>query len=169
MIGWIAALYGLCGVLALLGFAIFRLAPRGLEALEHELSVLQWILLVVFSLFMLVAEGYRGFQKKFSPRTAARIRYLKDHPSAARVILAPVFCMGFFGANKKTRITAFALTGGIIILVLLVSLLAQPWRGIIDVGVVLGLSWGILSLLIYTAKALFTDRHDYSPEMPEGE
>jgi len=165
--GWIGAIWGLMGVLALLGCAIYRLTPRATEALNMELTTLHWIVLVIWVLFMLVAEGYRGFQKKFSPRTAARIRHLRDHPNALHVVLAPLFCMGYFHALRKTRIIAFALTFGIVLLVILVKFAPQPWRGIIDAGVVLGLSYGSISLLILTAKALFTANFPHSPEVPE--
>ena len=68
--------WGLGGVLFLLGFAVYRLGLRALEAwgTRSDWNWSHWTLLIVFALFMAVAEGYRGFQKKFSPRTAARIR-----------------------------------------------------------------------------------------------
>ncbi len=165
--GFIGALWGFSGVVALLGFAIYRLTPRALEALEYSLSTGQWIFLIVFTLFMLVAEGYRGFQKKFSPRTAARVKYLHDHPGFLHVVLAPFFCMGYFFAKKKTQITAICLTLGIVLLVILVGQLSQPWRGLIDFGVVLGLTYGIASFAIFTAKALFGKNYPHSPEVPD--
>ena len=130
-----------------------------------DLSVIQWVVLIVFAVFMIYAEGVKGFQKKFSPRTAARIRLLRSEPTLIRVILAPLFAMGFFQANKKTRIVVFSILIMVIILISLVSLLAQPWRGIIDCGVVLGLSWGLISFWIFTFKALTSEKFDYSPEM----
>lgn len=163
----IGTFWGLIGVSVLLGSAIYRLAPRAKEALDMGLSSLQWIVLIVFALFMMMAEGYRGFQKKFSPRTAARVRYLRDHPSLLRGLLAPFFCMGYFHATKKTQITAIVLTLGIIMLIILVSFCPQPWRGIIDFGVVLGLSWGLISFLIFCAKALTQENFSHSPETPK--
>ena len=162
----IGTLWGLIGVSALLGSAIYRLIPRAQEAIEMGLSIFQWIALIVFALFMMMAEGYRGFQKKFSPRTAARVRYLRDHPNLLRGLLAPFFCMGYFHATKKTQITAIVLTLGIILLITLVSFCPQPWRGIIDFGVVLGLSWGLISFLIFTLKALTQKSFAHSPETP---
>ena len=164
----LAALWGLAGVFLLLGYAVWRLGHRAMEALTMEsgLSVLQWIVLVVFAVFMLVAEGYRGFQQRFSPRTAARARWLRDQGKPVHAVLAPFFCMGYFHARRRTRITAICLTVGIILLVLLVSQLDQPWRGIIDFGVVLGLTWGIISLLIYSWQALTRAEFGHSPETP---
>lgn len=164
--GKLGAIWGFAGVVALLGFAIYRLAPRAWEALGMELSLVQWIFLVVFALFMLVAEGYRGFQKKFSPRTAARVKHLHDHPRALHVALAPAFCMGYFHAKKKTQITAICLTLGIVLLVVLVRFLPQPWRGLVDFGVVLGLSYGIASFAAFTAKAFGSAGFSHSPEVP---
>lgn len=153
---------------ALLLRAIFGLSPRAVDAIESGLTNWQWVVLIVFALFMLMAEGYRGFQKKFSPRTAARVKYLRDHPTPLRVLLAPIFCMGFFHANRKTRLTAFILTLGIIILVLTVTYLClDPWRGIIDFGVVLGLTWGLISFWIFTYQALTNKDYPHSPQTPD--
>lgn len=163
--GRVGALWGFLGVALLLGFAIWRLAPLAWTALTSSLSVLQWIALVVWVLFMLVAEGYRGFQKAFSPRVAARCRHLSDHPTALRVATAPIFAMAFYAASRRRRIAAFALTTGIILLVLLVHRLEQPWRGIIDAGVVLGLAWGLVSLVVFWIQAMTQDTFFASPEV----
>jgi len=165
--GVLGAIWGSAGVIALLLSAILRLAPRAQEALLSELSAIQWVIVGVWGAFMLIAEGYQGFQKKFSPRTAARVRYLRENPTLLRVLFAPVFCMGYFFATKKTKIVACSLTIGIALLIVLVKFLDQPWRGIVDFGVVLGLSYGLISFLLYTAKALFAPSFEVSPEVPE--
>lgn len=162
----IGVIWAIIGVSALLVRAIMPLSSRALESLRMELSAFQWTVLIGFALFMMLAEGYRGFQKKFSPRTAARIRFLNENPTGLRVALAPFFAMGFFDANRKTRLTAWILSVGIICLVLLVSLCSQPWRGIIDCGVVLGLSWGLISFWIFTFNALTNKDYPHSPQMP---
>jgi len=162
-----APLWGLTGILFLLGFAIYRLTPRALEALDSGLGIWQWIILIVWTIFMGIGEGYRGFQKKFSPRAAARVRYLHDHPTPFRTLFAPFFCMGYFHATKRVRITSISLTLGIVLLVLLVSQAPQPWRGIIDFGVVFGLTWGIISFLAYVAQAFTRENFSHSPHVPE--
>jgi len=163
--GWVGALWGGLGVSLLLGFAIWRLAPLAWTAVHMDLSVFQWIALVIWVLFMVMAEGYRGFQKAFSPRVAARCRYLRDHPTVLRVLTAPIFAMAFYAAPRRRRIAAFALTTGVILLVLLVHQLEQPWRGIIDAGVVLGLAWGLVSLAIFWVQAMTQDEFSASPEV----
>ena len=132
----IAPLWGLAGVFLLLGFAVYRLTPRAVEAIGMGLGTWEWLALTVWTLFMAIAEGYRGFQKRFSPRVAARARYLRDQPARLRTILAPVFCMGYFHANRRTQITSISLTAAMIAAIILISFCSQPWRGIIDFGVV---------------------------------
>ncbi len=116
---------------------------------------------------MAYAEGYRAFQQAFSPRVAARARYLRDHPNLMHSLLAPLFCMAYFHAQRRRQITSISVTAGIIILVILVRFLEQPWRGIIDGGVVVGLAWGLVSLVVFAYRALTAGTFPYSPEVPE--
>ena len=168
-VGHLGAIWGAVGVLGLLVFAIFRLAPLAHAAYEMGLTGQQWGLTVLFCLFMAYSEGYRGFHLRYSPRTAARVRYLRDHPDVIRSLLAPLFTMGFFHATRRAKLTAWLLAVGIVILVLLVHRLDQPWRGIIDAGVVLGLSWGLVSLAWCIGRALAVSSIDFSPEVPKVE
>ncbi len=165
--GTLGAIWGIAGVTLLLGSAVYRLAPLAVNAFLYEFYWYHWLSLALIVLFMAYAEGYRGFQQRFSPRVAARARYLKEHPRVLHVVLAPFFCMGYFHATRRRKITSVSLTVGIVILVLLVRLLPQPWRGIIDAGVVLGLIWGLVSLLIFCAAAFISKEFNYSPEVPE--
>jgi cytochrome bd-type quinol oxidase subunit 1 len=159
--------WGTIGVLGLLLFAVYRLAPRAMEAYDGGLTVGQWALAAAICVFMAYAEGYRGFQLKFSPRTAARIRYLRDNPDPVRALFAPLFAIGYFHATRGTRIRAYALSLGIVALVLLVHRLDQPWRGLIDAGVVVGLAWGIVSIVGWVARALTQATFAASPEVPD--
>ena len=162
----IAPLWGLAGVFFLLGFAVYRLTPRAVEAIGMGLGTWEWLALTVWTLFMAITEGYRGFQKRFSPRVAARARYLRDQPAPVRAILAPIFCMGYIHANRRTQITSISLTAAIIAAIILISFCSQPWRGIIDFGVVVGLAWGMISLAVFAWKALGDTDFKYSPETP---
>jgi hypothetical protein len=166
IIGILGAVWGLLGVLLLLTSATYRLAPLAIEAFSYELSLLHWVSLVVVVFGMAYAEGYRGFQQGFSPRVAARAKYLKEHPRPLHVVLAPFFCMGYFHATRRRQITSISLTLGIIILVLLVRLIDQPWRGIIDAGVVVGLAWGIITVAVFGLLAFLSESYDSSPEVP---
>jgi len=165
-VGIFAALWGFIGVFLLLSSAIVRLAPMALEIPFAQIGAFHWIVLVLWIGVMAYSEGYKGFQKNFSPRVAARIRYLRHNPTWPRLILAPIFCMGFFYTTRKRKIVAFSLTAGIILLIILVHYIPQPWRGIIDAGVVVGLTWGLSSMTLYTIQAMIRDHFHHSPETP---
>ena len=166
MLGSLAAIWGFSGILLLFGSAIYRLGLISLQMFSQSLSGYHWVALVCSLGFMGFAEGYRGFQCGFSPRVAARIHYLSRHVTPVRLLLAPLFCMGFFHVRRRRQIVTICLTLGIVVLVQLVHQLAQPWRGIVDAGVVLGLCWGMVSLILFTLKAFFGNGFRHSPETP---
>jgi len=166
LVGAFGAAWGVGGVGLLLGGAVYRLAPMAVVALSDPLGALQWAFLVVWVVFMAVTEGYFGFQRSFSPRVAARARYLAEHPDVLRSFLAPLFCMGYFHATRRLQVKSVLLTVGIVVLVLTVRLVPQPWRGIVDLGVVLGLAWGLVAIGVFTVRAFATDGFDHPPETP---
>jgi hypothetical protein len=167
MAGTIGAIWGIGGVLLLLCSAVWRLTPLAVAAFSVRFSWYHWLAWVLSVLLMAHAEGYRGFQMHFSPRVAARARYLSEHAKPLHVIFAPLFCMGYFHATRRRQIVSISLTAGIIILILIVHHLPQPWRGIIDAGVVTGLAWGIATLIWYIGRAFAGKGFDCSPEVPE--
>ncbi|MBV0933956.1 hypothetical protein [Marinobacterium weihaiense] len=167
MLGVIAALWGFLGICLLFASAIYRLGDMALQMPVGSFEWHHWLALGACLAFMGFAEGYRGFQQNFSPRVAARIRYLRGNVTPLRALLAPVFCMGFFHAQRRRQVVTICLTLGIVGLVMLVRLLEQPWRGIIDAGVVLGLTWGIVSLALFTLQALTRAEFKHSPETPD--
>lgn len=143
--------WGILGVVGILLFAVFRLSAKVLEMTEHSLSLVQWVLMILFVLYMAYAEGYKGFHLNFAPRVVARANYFRQAqnplPGILPVILAPLFCMGYFHATRKRMITSFLVTAAIVMLVVLVGMAPQPWRGIVDAGVITGLSLGIASVV----------------------
>jgi cell shape-determining protein MreD len=161
------AVWGIFGVALLLGSAIFRLAPFAVEALSFRLLWSHWIFLLIILLFMAYAEGYRAFQNGFSPRVAARARHILTRGRPVDAFLAPLFCMAYFHAPQRRRIVSISVTAGIVVLVLLVRLLPQPWRGLVDAGVIVGLAWGLVSLAVFGVQALTRDTFGYSPELPD--
>ncbi len=138
-----------------------------MEIFAEPLNAYHWVALVFMVAFMGYSEGYRGFQLNFAPRFAARLLYLMRNPKPLHVLLAPLFCMGFFYSTRLRIISSMVLTVAIIILIIAVQYLQQPWRGILDFGVVVGLSWGILSVLYFSAAALLSDQFNHSAELPE--
>ena len=169
MMARFGAFWGLGGVLLLLASAVYRLTPRAIESFsaKYEWSWLHWAAFVLFTFFMAYAEGYRAFQQGFSPRVAARARYLRDHQNTLHTVLAPLFCMAYFHAPRRRRIVSISVTSGIIVLIILVSRLPQPWRGIVDGSVVVGLAWGLVSLSVFGYQAFTQEHFPYSPEVPE--
>ena len=163
----ISAWWGMLGVAGLLLFAIWRLAPYAVEAVSMELSLVQWVVLIGNVVFMAWSEGYKGFQLAFSPRVAARVLYLQRHEVTwFTCLVAPVFCVGYFSSTRRTMLVAWIGTIGIISLVLVVNQFPQPWRGIVDAGVVVGLTWGLVTFIASLYKTLTKVRYYRSPEVP---
>ncbi len=154
--GYLATVWAIIGLIFLLGFASWRLSAYTIESFSMQWSWMHWLVFVGFTLFMLHSEGYSGFQKKFSPRFAARCKYLAHNASLLQLFLAPLFCMAYFHAPKKRVMTTFGLTIMIIIFIFSFQLIPQPWKGLLDFGVVMGLVWGLGSTLYFCFKA-FTD------------
>jgi hypothetical protein len=167
MIGILGALWGLVGFSTLLAYTIFRLTPVAVDTFSYDLHWYHWVVLVINTLFMAYFEGYRGFQKGFSPRVAARAKHIRNHPNIFHALLGPLYCASYIHTSKRRKIATYSLTIGIIILIILVRQLDQPWRGIVDAGVVVGLTWGLVSLLIFSVLAFTSKDFDYSPELPE--
>lgn len=162
------ALWGMGGVVFIIGSAVWRLTPLAIEPMvDGSMTVWHWALMLVWVAFNAYAEGYRGFQKRFSPRTAARALYLGDHPTPLRVALAPLFCMGFFGATRRVLIAAWVVLIMVVGLVTIVRALDQPWRGIVDAGVVVGLGWGLVTLIGFFITGMTGGILPTDPEVPE--
>ena len=166
MLGRFGAAWGISGVCLLLMYAVYRLSGIAMNAFEVEFQWYHWLVLISNTLFMAYSEGYKGFQLAFSPRVAARARHLLHHPRLLHVFLAPLFCMGYFHTTRKRLIAAYVLFFGILVLILIFQQLSQPWRGILDVGVVVGLSWGLISLVWFSIQAMAAKSFKYSPEIP---
>ncbi len=141
--------WGIGGVLLLLMFAIYRLAPMAIALNQVTLSTLHWASLIFSVFYMAYAEGYKGFHKGFAPRVISRAYYLKANPRPGHVLFAPLFCMGYFHATRKRQLLSYGLTVMIICFVLIARQLPQPWRGILDAGVVVGLSIGVASIAYF--------------------
>ncbi len=110
--GMFAAVWGVGGAITLLGLAVVRMFSHCIEATHYPLNTVHWVALVAWTFFMAYSEGYRGFQRGYSPRVAARALYLRDHSTLLRLALAPLFCMGFFHAPLRRRITVIVLVIG---------------------------------------------------------
>lgn len=154
ILGRIALVWGTAGFLAVLAYAVARLGPLALDSFRYDWSPLQTL---VFSLnvgFMAWVEGYKGFQRSYAPRLAARAVCLSRGATPLQAALAPLVCMGFLYAPRRRWISAWLLTAGIVAIVLVYRQLPQPWRGILDAGVVVGLAWGFVATVLAVRRGL---------------
>jgi len=162
-----AFVWGTLGFFALLFEALYRLGPIAWEAMSSPmLAWWHWGSLVLWVAIMAYSEGYRGFQKRFSPRFAARAMLLADSPTLARGLLAPLFCMGLFHATRRVLIVSWGIVVGVVLLIILIRQLDQPWRGIVDAGVVVGLAWGLAASVAWVIQAVRRRPLPSGPDTP---
>lgn len=158
--------WAVLGIVGLLLQAIVRLLPRALEpVLDGSLDAIGVVAYLAAIIVFAYSEGYRGFQRSFSPRVVVRALALARR-GGWLVVIAPLMAMGLVHGTRRRLISSWTLLVGIVGLILLVSLLEQPWRGAVDAGVVVGLSWGIVATLIFTIRALRGDVPDVDPALP---
>jgi hypothetical protein len=169
--------WGVLGVLALLAQAIYRLTPIALEPLQKgQLNTAQAGLYFGWVLVNGYAEGYRGFQRGFAPRVVARAFHLAGHRApgapadptgALHVALAPAFCMSLFHASRRGLVVAWTVLLAIVVVVTVVRQVPQPWRGIVDAGVVVGLLWGAAAIVVFFVRALAGEVPLVKTNLPE--
>ncbi len=151
----------------LLVFAVYRLTPMAMALENIPLDLMHWAALIFSVLYMAYAEGYKGFHLGFAPRVVSRANYLRQHPRISHILFAPIFCMGYIYATRKRKIVSYGLSAMIVCFVLITRLLPQPWRGIVDAGVVTGLAIGIASILYFLVLVtLKPERLVVSAEVP---
>jgi hypothetical protein len=161
--------WGISGVLLILILAIYRLTPMAIALKDIPLGILHWLSLIFSVFYMAYAEGYKGFHLSFAPRVVIRADYLSKNPKFAHTLLAPLFCMGYIHATRKRQFLSYGLTLMIIGFVIIVKSLPQPWRGILDAGVVVGLTIGCFSILYFIyIKIKYPEKIFVSSDVPEG-
>jgi len=144
--------WAILGVLILLGQGLVKLVPVAGQAVFGPLSLGERITLWLFVILNFYLEGYRGFQLRFVPRVVSRALYLARSPAPApwTLLLAPLFAMGYFHAKRRARLSAWLVSGLVVLAIVAVRHLPHPWRGIVDAGVVAGLGYGTL-IFVYQA------------------
>ena len=157
--------WGLAGIVAILFSAVSRLYPKVEAAMNWDLTPMHWGFAVWWTVFMLYSEVYRGFYLRFSPCAVARAWHLGRHPRALHVVLAPLFCMGFFHGSRRRLVKSWVLSCLIVCFVLIAHSIPQPWRGLVDLGVVLGLIGGAGTVLWEAVRALRLGPQG-DPELP---
>ncbi|MEN0061656.1 MAG: hypothetical protein AAGA48_05865 [Myxococcota bacterium] len=163
---WTIWAWGVGGVVLILSQAVFRLAPRALSLFDMELAAWHVALAVGWVIFMAYTESYRGFHLQFNPRVVVRAAGIAKDPAPWRIALAPLVAMGLLYGTPRRLLVSRLLVAGIVVLVLLVRLLPEPWRALVDLGVVIGLALGVLSLLGFAVQAVLGRLPNVDPEFP---
>ncbi len=159
---------GIVWVTWLLGNAILRLTPLALEPwFDGSLTLPLQLLWIGWFVVNGYFEGYRGFQQRFSPRVVSRAAYLGEHPTPLRVLLALPFCLSLFHARRAQLIFRWTFITVLYTVIYLVKFVPQPWRGILDGGVVVGLAWGLLSVWYFFARYLLDLGTPEPTDLPE--
>lgn len=163
---WLVVAWGIGGVVIVLVQAIVRLFPAAVGLLDEDLEPHHLVATAVWVAFMLYTESWRGFHQRFAPRVVVRALGIADDRRPWIVLLAPIVTMGLLYATPRRLVATHLLVAGIVGLVIGVGLLPPPWRAIVDLGVVLGLAGGTLSLLVHTARALRGNPPAISADFP---
>jgi hypothetical protein len=166
MLGRIGFIWGGIGVICLLMFSALRLSNIALEFLLYPAQLWHWAVLLVWVVFMAYSEGYKGFQQAFSPRVASRLLWLKQNPKGWLVVFAPLYAMGFIYASKKRALVSYTIIIMILVFVTIAVNLPQPWRPILDAGVVVGLLWGAIATAWHLVLAMRSGTSLINPELP---
>ncbi|MEL7312002.1 MAG: hypothetical protein AAFN07_10855 [Pseudomonadota bacterium] len=154
MLGNVAVAWGTLAFVGLLTYGVANMVPLILESLEYPWSAGHYALFLANLIVMAWYEGYKGFQRGFSPRFAARAVALRSHASPINTVAAPLVLMGFMNAPFRRVMATIILTTGIVAIVMVYRLLPQPWRGILDSGVVVGLGWGAIATISAVVSAI---------------
>ncbi len=156
----VGAVWGVSGIVCLLGWAMYRLYPHVEMAVVGGLTPAQWALLLLWIVFMVISEGRDGFQRRLAPRIATRSAHIYQRGDWLEVILAPLYCFGYFRAPKKQLIVSYGAVVVIICVVVIVHQFSQPWRGIVDSGVIVGLLYGIGAIMLHVYGKIITHNKD---------
>mmetsp|Transcript_11198 Transcript_11198/g.30985 ORF Transcript_11198/g.30985 Transcript_11198/m.30985 type:complete len:187 (-) Transcript_11198:157-717(-) len=150
----VGSVWAVLGVVAMLANAIRRLVPVALFPFSQGMGVKGWTVYSATCVFFAYAEGYKGFQLKFSPFVVRRAFLLVEGAPLAHQVLAPAYAMGLFHATRKRKVMSYSLLLGVAFIVMSVKRLSYPLRSIVDAGVVVGLSWGMTATVLLYLKAL---------------
>tara|TARA_B100000780_G_C21077863_1_gene433969 strand:- start:209 stop:730 length:522 start_codon:yes stop_codon:yes gene_type:complete len=167
MLGRIGFIWGSLGVIGLLMASVVRLSTIALEFLLYPVHTWHWLALLVWVVFMAYSEGYKGFQKAFAPRVAARLIWLRQNPNYWLVALAPIYAMGFIYASTKRTLVSYGILVIVLVFITIAMNLPQPWRPILDAGVVVGLLWGATATAWHILLATLKGTSSVNPDLPK--
>lgn len=151
--GHLAALWAVVGTAVLLGASSIQLGLRGAATIVAGLNGVEWLGLIVLTVAFVYGEGIRAIQRRYLPHVFRRIERLRSaHP--IHHVLAPLYAMSLVGFPLRELIAAWAGVAGIVLAVVLVAMLPQPWRGIVDFAVASALGWATIAFVMSAPRAL---------------
>jgi len=147
---WTSA-WGALGLAAILFEAAARLGAHAMRAIGAGLTIAQWSVLAGGAVVMTYIEGYRVFHRREARGVVVRARWSARRLRGARAWAAPLYALGLMGRHRaRARRVAAAIVAAIVV----VRALPDPWRGIVDAGIVPALAWGGLAIVARYARTL---------------
>lgn len=173
--------WGVLGVACYLSYGVKKVVPIVRQGIGAITTPWQWGLFAATLGFFGYVEGYKGFQLGFCPRVVSRAwavsedfgggggsRSAKESAPMWHKALAPAFCIGYFHGTKARVISSWVVTSVIFLVVIGVRRLPNPYRAILDAGVIVGLMWGTISVLVLFAASLRSGKPpEYDPSLPK--
>lgn len=151
----------------MLSFGVARVTPHALEpVLNGSMNALHWALYVFMIVFNAWTEGFRTFQKVIAPRVLARACYVAENPERVSPLWTPIFVAGFYAMERRALIVRYIVLFVIVGVIVGMRFVPQPWRGIVDAGVAVGLGWGVVAMLVGLVRVLRGWRSDADPQLP---
>ena len=125
--------------------SVIRLYPHILPPLRAStVSPSVYFLYASSVLAFLYSESYKGFHLKFNQTYLTRSQRL---PNLYKLpLLNILYSGGWVSSSKKRKMTSWGITFGVAVLIAVSKRLSPLWRGVLDVGVVAGLSGAVVSL-----------------------
>ena len=140
----------MAGVAAIFVEAIVQLGRRGVATMRAGLDPWEWVALVALSIAFLYGEGEQALARRWVPAVIARARAIDPATRFLHRALAPLYAMSLIGAPARVLVRAWTGVALIVMAVLIVRAMAEPWRGIVDFAVALALLRGLTAILWQT-------------------
>ncbi len=150
----VATGWAMIGVSILFASATYRMGSRGIATMQGGLSAGEWVALVLLTLAFVYGEGFRALDRRWVPGLVQRARRLRREGGTLLRVLAPLYGLSLIGVDRRKLVRAWAGTTAIVLAVLLVRSLPEPWRGITDFAVAAALAWGLVAILRRVPSAL---------------
>ena len=111
------------------------------------LDPVEWVAFLLLAAAFVYGEGVRALGRRWVPAVVARARELGPQSPLWQRVLAPLYAMSLVGASRVVLARAWVGVALIVLAVLVVRALPDPWRGIVDGAVALALSWGLVVIV----------------------